>query len=437
MEDKDYIRVVKQAELFLSQGQYDKALDLYDLALAIKPTDPHLRYCLGSLYSELYKTGIAICLLEGVVKDVPDHAQAWNNLGIAYKNAAQWQKAYDAYMKALDLNYDPMTLVNISGLFVNNGTPEEALKWAEKGLKLAPNVVQLHNHRALSWLEQGKWKEGFKEYEWRQKLPGYHTRDYGCSTWNGEKVGTLVVHGEQGLGDEILFMQTINKIKPLADRLVIECADRLVPVFRESFNVECYATEKEVKEHCKPDAYIPMGSLFNLLGFERAGRYLKTSKTYQPATRARIGISWRGGTVQTHQHLRNFDHRMWRQFAELDAEVISIQYGPAGGMAADIGVEHDQAGIDDFQTLMAMIESCNLIISVCNTAVHTAGALGVPCYVLVPSKASWQFRSGSVFYKSVKHYVQTDDNDWQSVIDQIRSDLAYFRGVPAAEQAVA
>ncbi len=437
MEDKDYVRVVKQAELFLQQGQYDKALDLYDLALARKPADPHLRYCLGSLYSELYKTGIAICLLEGVVKDAPDHAQAWNNLGIAYKNAAQWQKAYDAYMKALELNYDPMTLVNISGLYVNNNTPEEAIKWAEKGLKIAPNTVQLHNHRALGWLEQGQWEKGFKEYEWRFGLPGYHKRTYDCPQWEGQKVGTLVIHGEQGLGDEILFLQAMHKVRPLADRIVLECATRLVDVFKHSFGVECYGTEEEVKKACKPDAWVAMGSLFKMFGFEKMGPYLKTPKKYPPSTRARIGISWRGGTVQTHQHLRNFDHRMWKQFAELDAEVISIQYGPAGGMAAEIGVAHDQEAIDDIPTLMAMIESCNLIISVCNTAVHMAGAMGVPCYTLVPHRASWQFRSGSQFYKSVKHYVQTDDNDWQSVIDQIRSDLAYFRAVPAAEQAVA
>src|SRR5574341_910825 len=86
------LEVIKKAEELLGQREYGKALDLYDLCLAVNPDDPHLRYCVASLYSELHKCGIAISMLKSVVRDAPNHSQAWNNLGIAYKNSGQWDR---------------------------------------------------------------------------------------------------------------------------------------------------------------------------------------------------------------------------------------------------------------------------------------------------------------------------------------------------------
>jgi len=421
------VPMVQQAEKYLSAREYQKALDLYDLCLAVAPDNAHLRYCVASLYSELYKSGIAISILRSVVKELPDHAQAWNNLGIAYKNAGQWDSAHEAYSKALELNYEPLTIVNMSGLYVNNGTPQEAIRWAEKGLKLAPAVPQLHNHRALGFLELGKWEEGFKMYDGRFGLPGWHNRKYSGPMWKGEHVKRLLIHGEQGLGDEILFMAALDRVRPRVDEIVIECAERLVPVFEASFNLPCYATEAQVKEKEHWDAWIPMGSLFNVVGFdEHKTKYLKVSKPYLKTDKFRIGISFRGGTIQTHEHLRNFPIEWWEQLFTHEAEFISIQYGPAAGMAKKMGLPHDEASIQDAQALVGMIASCDLVISVCNTSVHMAGGLGIPCWCLTPYKVAWRYgMTGEkmLFYESVTCIRQGKDESWQSVIQRAKVKL--------------
>ena len=421
-----YEQIVRQAEQHLANKDYQRALDLYDLALTTNPDDLHLRYCVASLYSELYKSGIAISILRGVVKEAPNHPQAWNNLGIAYKNSGQWRPAYDAYMKALELNYDASVLVNMSGLYINNGTPDEAVKWAEKGLKLDPSLPQLKNHRALGKLERGEFEEGFKLYDGRFQLPGWSDRKYSGPIWDGSPVKKLLIHGEQGLGDEILFMTAIDRVRDRADEIILECATRLVPIFEKSLGLKCYGTADEVKAKETWDAWIPMGSLFSRVGFEQKAPYLKVTKPYPKGERFRIGVSWRGGTVQTHEHLRNAPIEVWMPLFTHDAEFVSVQYGPASGMAQKMGIPHDQEAIDDFERLTGLIGSCDLIISVANTAVHQAAAIGTACWCLVPSRPSWQFQmSGNKmpFYQVPEMIRQELDEDWSSVIQRVKVKL--------------
>lgn len=418
-----YEQIVGQAEKYLAAKEYSKALDLYDLALTTNPEDLHLRYCVASLYSELYKSGIAISILKSVVKEEPKHAQAWNNLGIAYKNSGQWDKAFDAYTKALELNYDAMTLVNMSGLFINNATPQDAIRWSEKGLKLEPDSPQLANHRALGMLESGNLVEGFKLYEGRFRLPGWSARDYSGPLWDGSHVKRLLIHGEQGLGDEILFMTALERVQKRVDEVVIECAAKLVPLFEKNFNVPCYATAEEVKAKEHWDAWIPMGSLFSRVGFEQREPFLKVTKPHPKGERFRIGLSWRGGTVQTHEHLRNTQIEHWMDtVCKADAELVSVQYGPAAGMAKKMGLKHEQEVVDDFEALTGLIGSCDLIITVANTTSHQAAAIGTPCWTLVPSKPSWQFQlSGDKmpFYACSHLIRQQPDEDWKQVLDRV------------------
>ena len=67
-------------------------------------------------------------------------------------------------------------------------------------------------------------------------------------------------HGEQGLGDEILFMSLFNKTRPFADKIVVECATRLVDIFEDLFGVKCYPThQKLIEAEGEPDALYPDG----------------------------------------------------------------------------------------------------------------------------------------------------------------------------------
>jgi hypothetical protein len=332
----------------------------------------------------------------------------------------------------------------MSGLYVNVANPEKCYELASKAFAMDP-LPQAGNHMALASLEMCKWEQGFTLYEHRFNLPEYSRRDYGCPRWDGSKVGKLIVHGEQGLGDEIMFMSTFPLWKHLADEIVLECAGRLVPLFKRSFGAKCYGTEKEVKDSgYKPDAWIAMGSLPLLTRVwehwnERTFPFLKVNP--QTSNGVRLGFSWRGGTNKTHDVLRNFGLEEWKPLVGLPGDHISIQYGPAEGMAKKLGLPHDNEAIADIDRLASLISSCDAIVTVCNTSVHSAGALDVPCYVLCPHKKAWRYATDTErmkWYRSVVLIQQAEDEPWSSVVQRAKERLcADFRELQEPQQAVA
>jgi tetratricopeptide (TPR) repeat protein len=445
-KDEQIRAMLGAAEKYHINREHDKALDMYDMVLT-QDLDPvyksHALYLLGTLYSEANKNGIARTFIEEAVK-IKKTPEALNNLGIVYKAMNRYDKAKEAYAEALRINYTPLTLSNMSGLYINTAEPEKAYELASKAFALHP-YPQSGNHMALASLEMQKWEEGFTKYKHRLDLPEFAKRSYPCPYWEGQKVKKLIVAGEQGLGDEVMFMSCFQFLKGLADEIAVECADRLVPLFTRSFGVKCYGTEKELSENFQGDAYIHMGCLPRIAKLwerwdERQIPYLKIGEPY-PKNGFRIGFSWRGGTNKTHDVLRNFALEAWNPLMELKADRISIQYGPAEGMAQKFGLPHDSASIADIDKLCSMIASCDVIVTVCNTTCHLAGALNVPCYVLTPHKKAWRYATETErmrWYKSVVLIQQAPGESWDSVVARAKARIcADFPGVQAAERAVA
>jgi hypothetical protein len=366
------------------------------------------------------------------------------------------QKAEQCYRKSLML--DPKrgdTMAMMAGCFVNAGKPEKAVEWADKSLAIDPECPHAWNHKALALLEMERWEEGWDAWERRWLVPerARMARTYDCPLWDGGPVdGVLVVHGEQGLGDEILYMTCFEDLKKCVGpncEIVIESATRLVSLFRRSFNVRVYGTEEEVKANEKPAAWVSMGSLPAV--FRRSREAFKQPKRilYPDSSRVNyykdlldemsdgphVGIAWWGGLAKTHSKLRNAPLNLWKGLGD-----ISVQYntGDTQDEADTIGVRHLPSAVRDFDELTALIEACDLIITVCQTAHHQAGGLGKECWTLVPSAPAWRYGPdvGNVWYPSVKQYHQKKD-DWETVFNKVRNDLADYRGLPATKRAVA
>lgn len=430
-------------------GRLGECETLCDQILASLPDEPNTLHLLGLINVQARRYGIGIQHLRRSAHLAPKDDSVWNNLGNAYRTVGDKQKAIEAFIKSNDLSPKAGTLSNICGCYINNGTPEKALYWAEKALHLEPGHTYATYHRGLARLELGDYENGFKDYEARLKIPNrkeFGARNFGSiPRWDGKPVNCLVVHGEQGLGDEILFMTWIKKLRPLVDRLVIECAERLVPLIQSAFghdkNIMVYGSHDEVMKKEIADAYIPMGSLPMMLGPVERNAYLFFHAMFS-ATPKRIGISWYGGTRETHTHLRNAPISSWQplvdQLKAVGAEVISLQYGEdAKDEARFLDIPHDQEAIDDLSELARLVKSCDLVISVCNTTIHMAGALGTTCWVLTPACPAWRYGlkgERMPWYQSVKLYRQKADaqekfldfKGWLPVLDRIGKDAVDF-----------
>jgi ADP-heptose:LPS heptosyltransferase len=89
--------------------------------------------------------------------------------------------------------------------------------------------------------------------------------------------------------------------------------------------------------------------------------------------------------------------------------------------------EPPQAKAKDYQEAAQLVASCDLVITVCTSVVHLAGALGVPCWVMVPKHPAWRYQTSGVmpWYRSVRLYRQpTQETDsWIPVVQRVGLDL--------------
>lgn len=437
--------------MLMHGGRVEQAIAIWEKMAADFPEKADALYGLGTIYAQQGHYGTAIGLLMRATAVNPALGEVWSQLGTTLKAAQHRDEARFAYQRAIEImvknlaaarDDDARSLVRdnlgiayagYSGTYVNAGDPKRGIELAEKSLQYKPNWVHAINSLALCTLESGNWRRGWPLYEERARIPGYHVRLYGdAPRWEGEKTPLLAIHAEQGLGDEILFASCIPDVLAVQGKnVVFECAPRLLDLFRRSFDIPCYGTHQELWEAHGSDitAWDRLSSLPRLYRSDPSAcpglPFLKADPVKVAGYARRmeylgpppwVGIAWTGGTPGTHERVRNPPLAMFEKLVrEVSGTVISLQYGAgARAVAKQFGIAHWPAAIDDLDEFAALIVACDKVISVCQTAVHFAGALGVPCVCLTPSQPAWRYGltgRSMPWYRSVV-LARQEKNDW-------------------------
>ena len=115
---------------------------------------------------------------------------------------------------------------------------------------------------------------------------------------------------------------------------------------------------------------------------------------------------------------------------------VNLQYGDRADdlrkvkEALGIDILHDETidALTDMDSFAAQVATMDLVISVSNTTVHTAGALGRPTWVLAAKgrgRIWYWFRDQNkgYWYPSVRLISQDTEGDWNPVLEQCAADL--------------
>lgn len=447
--------VLQRAEDFSRQGRFSEAYDLCCQVLNANPNVDKALVILGNVAAANGHHGLAVNNYRQALAANGQNITAMVNLAPALYRAGRRDEALEVYrileqvLSDPDASPDivrdlyPQVCGNWAGLFVNVGAPAQGIPIADKGLKIDPDALLCHQHKALMLMEQGKWSEAWPHWQRRLTDPRFHTRNFNVPYWDGTETDCLAIHGEQGIGDEVMFASCVEDAKKFAKKVVIECQDRLIPVFERSFGVKCYPSPDALfaAHGHELTAKIAFGSLMTL--FRKSSEdcpghaYLTPNPSYLAEYKARlsslgsglkVGITWRGGTEKTHEKVRKVPLSNWAPILNVpNIKFVSIQYGPDAAVEADQnGVTHwSQANID-IDRQMALIAACDLVISVCQSAIHFAGSLGKETWCLTPSAPRWCYAlKGETmsFYNSVRLIRQT--SDWKEVIRSVAGELTF------------
>jgi hypothetical protein len=438
------------------QGRLGEAEAAYAALLNRDFDHPGLLYLLGTLSLQQGRHGLAAHLLRAAVAQDPLRAEAHANLGTAYFRAQRHEEALRSYAQAHRL--DPRhagVLANLAALLVNEGVPERALEYAQAALALEPGCAPAHWNAALALLELARWPEGWREFEWGFATGDRLRRNYSAGQdtpdWDGAPGRTVVVQGEMGIGDEVLFASCLPDLVRVCRQVIFDCHPRLEPLFRRSFpGVTLHGTRKDEyiawSAQLAIDARVAIGSLpgrFRLSAGDFPGQaYLRADPRRVDHYRARlaalpgggpaVAVAWAGGTPTTRADLRTVPLALWSGLLAEPARFVSLQYTPdAAPQAAAQGIAHWQEAVDDLDEMAALIAACDVVISVCQSAVHLAGALGVPCWCLVPSKPAWRYGvSGESmpWYASVRLFRQGAGEAWAAVLGRVGVELSRLCG---------
>lgn len=424
--------IIEEAFRLHREGNRAGAVQIYDKMMGyMEEPDANVLMGYGVILAQDGYDGLASYLMRQAIEKGEPYAPLWFNLGVSLAKLDRQDAATAAFQKSLEIDPEfPDALSGMAGQHINTGEPETAETWAREALKRAPDFPQAHNELALALLEQGKFTEAWEHWAYRWQLPDnvMKIRPYTCPKWKGEFVETLAIHGEQGLGDEILFMGAWKKLEGRARRIIIECAPRLLSLFRRSFDVECYGTHAELIENeGEPDAHIAMGDLWSITGLPDGKPYLIEPHPKPIDRRPIVGIAWKGGIPRTHKKYRTLKLEQLKPILEAPyVQFVNLQYGGdeiiGEAQQQKLFTPHDRS----FGELVQWIAACDLIITSCQTNVHIAGALGIPCWVMTPKACAWRYSGTSEqmqFYESVRLYRQSEYGEWWPVIHAIASDL--------------
>ncbi len=446
-------KLVTEAQKASEQNNTMRALTASDEILRRDPNNVDAMFIAGTALMTNGHEGLAALLMNAArcaTKDPAKLGPIWNNLGYALQDY-QPAEAYRAFSESLKHGGTPAyTFDNLASVSMKLGRYAEALDWSDK----AKGFDTSYN-RSFPLLALGRWQEAWAAYSKSAgaSLRPRTERSYGLPRWDGKQPGKVIVHGEQGVGDEIMFL---SMLPPDFDG-VIETTERTADLFRRSFpRARVYGTLLkdfiEWPRTEKPDWHIEMGGLGEVFAPEpfRGRAFLAVDAARLAAWHAwlrvsspivnagpKIGIAWTGGTWSTGRGQRSVPFDLIEALirAHPEATFVNLEYEDRRDELADLPqvlnpywATKKGADLDD---LAALCASLDLVITAANSTVDLCGALGVECWALVDDKPQWRYSPTAGehemwFYESVRTFRQkpVDNGKWGRVMDLVGKALS-------------
>ncbi len=346
----------------------------------------------------------------------------WVNYGRTLSDDPDgWHEADQCFHRAIEI--DPQNRAafeNLGALELGRCEPEKSIEYCEAALRIDPRSQVALSTIGFAQLMLGRWAEGWKNYH---TMLGHKSRpliEYGdLPEWDGSPGKSVIVNGEQGIGDEILYASFLPDMAKDCRHVIYDGMERLNGLMRRSLpdNVivagSRWKDELELPADINPDARITqagVGMFYRKRDEDFPGTpYLRADPQQKRAVRAvldalgphpKVGFAWTGGTKFSRKHFRQ---RTLEEFTGLlrtdGVHWISLEYHDR---SAEIAAFHEKrgirvhelpwiTGIKEYDLTAALVSELDLVIAVPTSATQLAGALGTQAWVLVPQTTGWLF----------------------------------------------
>jgi Flp pilus assembly protein TadD len=432
--------------------RYEAACASLRQACAIAPADARYRIALAdALFLGGMKEEALTEYLRATELDA-NNVSAWANAGAILQQLGQHEQALGALNRALALDPKHAMALNNTGLaFSELGEFAMARECLSMAVDAKPDYEAARWNRAILDLLHGDYARGWEGHELRHVQLGRMggLRSFPEPRWNGESfIGKrLLVWPEQGLGDQLQFVRFIPRVKALGGTVVLMCAAPLRDLFRalvpDADEVVAADTPYDACDLQAPLMSLPFVlALGDELDAQRvpylspAGAMPDRIATMFSIAESslRAGIVWAGQPKHQNDRNRSIPLSTIAPLFDLDAVGwYSVQKGEVAEVQlALLNEERLRSGAARITELGPLFSSfidtshalsqLDLVITVDTAVAHLAGAMGIPCWVLLPFNPDWRWqlsRTDTPWYPTVRLFRQRVRGDWNTVVSDV------------------
>lgn len=440
-------------------GDHGRALLSYDRAIRLKPDFAEAYTNRGALLADLRQFDFAMRSYDKAIAVNPDFAPAYLNRGAILQQRGAYAEALAAYDKSLALNPESVeSLINKGNVLGALHRYREAMETIDRAFALWPDNVEVQWNKSLLHLLTGDFETGWKLFEsrWERGALMRGKRDFQQPKWSGEESlsgKTILVYNEQGFGDTIQFCRYVRLLADRGAKVVLEVRKPLVALLSKLDGVS-----RVIEEGGELPDFDYQSPLLSLpLAFGTTLETVPARVPYLAAepekarywrdrlgsrTRPRVGLVWHGGAHKGSPEWRDANERRNIPLAKIamlklpEIDFFSLQKGdPAesellerrGQVWPESNLFDFVSELQDFADTAALIDNLDLVVSVDTSTAHLAGAMGKPVWLLNRFDTCWRWmvdRDDSPWYPSMKIYRQKDSGDWDTVLSEVKRDLA-------------
>jgi len=368
------------------------------------------------------------------------------NLGVIYHEKFDELNSREVSKRLISIEPNNTTFLAFAGLVecrFNN--PVTGIYYFDKAIEKNTQEPNVFLDRAMAYLSIGRYQEGFRDFECRFLKHPEVFRPKKFPVWNGENLNgkKIIVTDEQGIGDTIQYLRFLFLLNEYSNsEIYFECDKKFWSLLK-SFD---FITLLEPQEDnlIEFDFYCPLMSLPSKMNISK--EFLMESTPYLYAgegvskvlnekledvklnKKFKVGIVWDGKKLP-------FDRSIPTEYLSIllsvcDVSFYSLQIGSElenmKKLNLDFFIKDMVSMNSDFSDVSVIMKNMDLILSIDTYSVHLAGALGVPCWLLLPLYSDWRWGSGDKcdWYKSVKIFRQKSHGEWLEIINSVCEELS-------------
>jgi len=345
---------------------------------------------------------------------------------------------------------DPLGPFNLGMVLYDRLELPACVAAARHCLDLRPNLPQGQMKMAQILLLMGELTRGWEHYEWRYKIPGAAPLmpPTDRKQWDGKPLRgeRLLLIGDQGYGDVLMFARYVPWVQTRADSVVLACSREMEPTVRRMFpGTQTYTQWDRIPPYA---CFCPLSGLPRLHGTTletipavgppyhadpglAAKWKARLDRDIPPGLR-RVGISWAGRPTHNNDRNRSLPLSAFGPIGAVEGiALVSLQKGPAAAQAKtwegratllDLDAE-----IGDFEDTAAIIDGLDLLVCVDTSVGHLAGVMGKPAWIMLPFAPDWRWllgRSDTPWYPTLRLFRAPAPKRLDAAIAEVAAALA-------------